>query len=515
MTPAAFAGTELAPHGKLLHEHLGQHAALQAVQLPNGTDLCSLKALFVADDVRRDLQSAQAFASGFFPAACATEKAAAILLANGTYGLRSATSDFNHVDGCDTGGPTEEEAQELFGSTDALTARYGAQFRRVGEILGCCSASLCAKFGLETGGKNCSIDELPYTFNGVAWQGLYQGPLSASASFAAAWMLQTLSGVPHAAWNQLKGGASHSELRQLYDLQARLMWLGTNRNSSKAHGSHLLALLVASLEQLVQTSHAARNGAMPPTVEGAAPGSPNFLAIFAHDFNLLYLRRLLGASWLTESWDFDVAATGASVTFELHRTNHEDMRSTDDPTDQFTVVGVLTAASLEQQKQALPLVPPHAPPGRSIFLSMPYATFRDKALGAIAPECVATPLRQTVHKLIAKAAGGASAPSGLRSLLLSAEGMAVGVLFLFAGCAFGFLAGRAANTHERRAPQRRARTSALDPPAETSVMYEAPRAPLMKPSQADSLGASMGQDVVDRRSQGITGESSCAGPSGT
>ena len=92
MTPAAFVGTELAPNGKRLHEHLGQHAALQAVQLPNGTDLCKVNALFVADDVRRDLQSAQAFASGFFPAACAAEKANAILLANGTYGLRSATS---------------------------------------------------------------------------------------------------------------------------------------------------------------------------------------------------------------------------------------------------------------------------------------------------------------------------------------------------------------------------------------------------------------------------------------
>lgn len=507
MTPAAFVGTELAPNGKRLHEHLGQHAALQAVQLPNGTDLCKVNALFVADDVRRDLQSAQAFASGFFPAACAAEKANAILLANGTYGLRSATSDFNHVAGCDTGGPTEQEAQELFGSTAALTARYAGQFRRVGQILGCCSASLCAKFGLDTGGKNCSIEELPYTFNGVAWQGLYQGPLSASASFASAWMLQTLSGVPHVAWDQLKGGASDSELKELYDLQARLMWLGTNRNSSQAHGSHLLALLVASLEQLVQSTEAeGRNAAVPPTVEGAAPGAPNLLAIFAHDFNLLYLRRLLDASWLTDSWDFDVAATGAAVTFELHRAadGGGGGGGTDDPTAPFTVVGVLTAASLEQQKQALPLVPPHAPPGRSIFLSMPYATFRAKALGAIAPECVGVPLRQTVEELIAKGAG-ADSPSGWQSLLRSAEALAVGVLFLLAGCAFGFLGGRAASTRERQSFTHRARTSALDPPTEP-MLYQAPAT---KPHQAHGGG-----DAGSSLDNGSASANADPGPSG-
>ena len=34
---------------------------------------------------------------------------------------------------------------------------------------------------------------------------------------------------------------------------------------------------------------------------------------------MLYLRRLLRVSWLTDSWPFDTATTGSSISFELHR----------------------------------------------------------------------------------------------------------------------------------------------------------------------------------------------------
>ena len=43
------------------------------------------------------------------------------------------------------------------------------------------------------------------------------------------------------------------------------------------------------------------------------------LALFAHDFNLLYLRQLLRVHWLTPSYDFDAATPGSVLSLELHR----------------------------------------------------------------------------------------------------------------------------------------------------------------------------------------------------
>ena len=242
MTPAAFAGTELAPHGKLLHEHLGQHAALQAVQLPNGTDLCSLNALFVADDVRRDLQSAQAFASGFFPAACATEKAAAILLptAPTACALRRVTLTMSTVV---TRADRRKEAQELF-STDALTARYGAQFCRVGEILGCCSASLCAKFGLRPAER--IVDRRA----AVHQRRCMAGPVSAPSPLRHPSPLHGCCRRSPACRMRLGTSSRVGRRRAATALRPPSAARGSVPTATAQRGSHLLALLVASLEQL-------------------------------------------------------------------------------------------------------------------------------------------------------------------------------------------------------------------------------------------------------------------------
>ena len=78
----------------------------------------------------------------------------------------------------------------LIGSTQALTRHYHSQLEALSARLGgCCSAALCAAYGLPAG-ANCSIDALPMTWNGVYWKGLYDGPLHVAAMFAQAWMLQ-------------------------------------------------------------------------------------------------------------------------------------------------------------------------------------------------------------------------------------------------------------------------------------------------------------------------------------
>lgn len=106
------------------------------------------------------------------------------------------------------------------------------------------------------------------------------------------------------------------------------------------------------------------------------PSETLFFALFAHDFNLLYLRRLLGASWLTDGWDFDSAPPGAFITFELWKAEAErdgthtyashaeggDDGGRDHEADGYRVRASFTAASFAQQRSASPLVPPHEPP---------------------------------------------------------------------------------------------------------------------------------------------------------
>ena len=215
MTTAAFDNEDLDPHGQHLLRHVGEHVARRAIPL-HGGDPCALPALLVADSTKRDVQSAEAFANGFYPAECANAKAAGIIVANATNGYELLASD-NATELCSEG-PTESEMELLIGSTEALTSLYRPQMQRVSEVLGCCSAALCAKFG--RGGGNCTLDELPYTFNGVYWQGLYRGPLSATACFAQAWMLQMLSGIQPVAWGEL----SQAEIRELYAVHMRIMY---------------------------------------------------------------------------------------------------------------------------------------------------------------------------------------------------------------------------------------------------------------------------------------------------
>ena len=112
----------------------------------------------------------------------------------------------------------DSDLLELFGSPSALTDRYRVQMRRVGAVLGCCSPALCRRYGLP-GDSNCTIDELPYLYNGVYYDGFFDGPLSASAQFAAAWMLQTLSGFGPVAWGEL----NVEEVAEIYRLHERVM----------------------------------------------------------------------------------------------------------------------------------------------------------------------------------------------------------------------------------------------------------------------------------------------------
>jgi hypothetical protein len=424
MSEKAFNNQELTGHGALLLKHMGEHAARRAA--PLSTDLCKLPALLAADIDARDVQSAQAFAAGFFPPQCRAARSAEIIIANGSHNLHAVTSD----DADSLCEPVHEEsgseanAELMIGSTAALTDRYLRQIRKVSDILGCCSPSLCKQYG-KVGDGNCSIEELPYTYNGVYYKGLYDGPLQATSAFAQAWLLQVLSGFRPPAW----GEVTDDDLQDLYMTHQRVMWLGSNVNRSVAAGSHLLGWLLANLEQL-------RDGST--QLVGAAQDAPPFVALFAHDFNLLYLRRLLRVSWLTDSWPFDTATTGSSISFELHR---------EEADGSYHVLGVLEAASIAQQSSASSFLPPNKPPGRSVFFDAPLDDFRSAVLSAIEPRCIGQPLRQTILDLMQD-----DDPSAWWLITHSAEAIGIGVCVLIGGCLFGFLAGRAVRRHRSGLP---------------------------------------------------------------
>ena len=71
----------------------------------------------------------------------------------------------------------------------------------------------------------------------------------------------------------------------------------------------MLAYILLSLEQV----------AFGADIDGfVQKGSDRlFSAVFAHDFNLHYLRRMLGVDCLINSYALDVASTGAAMRFDL------------------------------------------------------------------------------------------------------------------------------------------------------------------------------------------------------
>ena len=80
----------------------------------------------------------------------------------------------------------------------------------------------------------------------------------------------------------------------------------------------MLAYLLLHFERLVSGPAAVDDAVL----GGLTPADPQLLAIFAHDFNLLYMRRLLRLSWVTASFPPHAVPTGSSLSFELHA-DHE------------------------------------------------------------------------------------------------------------------------------------------------------------------------------------------------
>jgi len=266
-----------------------------------------------------------------------------------------------------------------------------------------------------------------------------------------------------------------------------MMWLGSTLPSAQAFASHALAYILLTLDE-----HARLRG---PCSSTTLPGSaslfdmslldlldgssrPRILAVFAHDFNLLYLRRLLRVHWVTDSFDMDTATTASSLSLELHgpdlhprdhlsrgRCEAEGGRGAgrkgadgkaearlQPNMSEWRLIGKLTASSIEQQRAARPLVPPHSPPGVATVLDMAFDDFKALALPAISPRCVREPLRSAIiamqqemqhtiqHEMGAQPQSpplDAASPPAASLTLSTPTSVAIGIGLLLMGCACG------------------------------------------------------------------------------
>ena len=167
-------------------------------------------------------------------------------------------------------------------------------------------------------------------------------------------------------------------------------------------------------------------------------------AIFAHDYNVEYIRELLRAHWITSTWPFDSATTGGHVEFELYQSATTEAGDTAaggrGRVAGYTVVGRMVAASWAQQRLRAPLTPPHEPPGTSVFLRMKYVDFRRAVLAAVLTQCVHPSLRQAVRDIAADAAPHSA--SSAWEWPRGAGVIAVACALLLVACASGAVVAR-------------------------------------------------------------------------
>ena len=119
------------------------------------------------------------------------------------------------------------------------------------------------------------------------------------------------------------------------------------------------------------------------------------LLLFCHDTNILYLRQLLGLSWLTEGQETNAASTGGALGFELWQESGE-----------YSVKIHYTAATPQQQRYATNLTLAKPPAESYIIipecgsLYCPLADFQRIAANRLNRTCIAEPLASTVGAIV-------------------------------------------------------------------------------------------------------------------
>lgn len=203
-------------------------------------------------------------------------------------------------------------------------------------------------------------------------------------------MFEYLSGVDDFAFGALTG----SEVAKLYESHIAMMAFATNHWNAVGYGSAALGWIAAAL---VQRATGVSFGA---AAMAAATPETSVVALFVHDTNQLYLRKLLGLKWIARGWQGNAASTGGALSFELH------CAGTQGAADRRCFVKTrYTVASPRQQREATVLdatTPPSEAvlvlPGCGVELC-PLAAFVAVVLDAVCFDCVGEPVRTVLDRL--------------------------------------------------------------------------------------------------------------------
>lgn len=376
---------------------------------------CDQVTVFSDGGAYRDFQTAQAWLEGF---GCPAPEETNIIQINQSSlpTMQPVVATAFQIDGCSAA--SEEQVNGTYGgNVAALTARFAASIQKVQDVLQMpVNASICTQVNRTfepSASHPCTLFELGYAWNGVLWDGMFYSPLVYAQYFAEAWMLQYLSNVTQWAWGAL---SSTDELVELYKMHIQSLWFGTNEWNSRAYGSQLLAYVLASL-------NAAATGRQVLGLEHEP--SQKVVAFFSHDANILYLQRLLGMSWLTTGWPFDVATTASSVRFELLRettgklfvrvayvsASPDQQRSA----TSFVVRNVANGSSSSNSSSGTPLSVAYVVIPQCGSLLCPLDEFQDAVLAAVDTDCMIGDTQRYAVDLIA-----AQEPSIILTALVTA-----------------------------------------------------------------------------------------------
>lgn len=200
-------------------------------------------------------------------------------------------------------GPADFDGQRAYRESAALAPAGGiaaqaaalrTEIDLLGNVLGCCSAPVCAA---NNAAAACTLADLPssITANPHDRPDL-AGPMSVGSTISQTFLLEYLEGMPMAdvGWGRI----SRDQIEQLlifHPVKFRY------ENGSPYVARRAAGPLVTRMAEALD----------------AGPGGPRFTLLFGHDTNLADVGSLLGISWKVASYPKDDIPPGGALGFEL------------------------------------------------------------------------------------------------------------------------------------------------------------------------------------------------------
>jgi len=373
----------LTPHGFDVVKRMGEYQGeryMKALNLPS--ESCSSRVqrqMFVyTDQDQRDVETARAFFQGFH-APCSDKVIDS--MQNEKEKMKMVIDQGAHLlgAGCDLG--TEEEVLGRWQDLDSLKRLLKPQFEKLSETIGCCKESVCdrLKSPLKRDGQ-CTFLDIGWEWEDM-WFNTFKGPLYCAKWYSEWFLLTYLNGM-----NFAGGKLTEEEMLWLSVFVTKNRELEFDIIAAKSHGSTLLSHILMSMEQRVSGR----------IVKGLDhPRSTKLLYYGAHDTNVLYIKELLGLSWLSEGWQKDHTPPGGHITFELHR------KGSSHHPENFYVAAFFDVQTPQQIRSASKLGPDNKPSRNPLTIPgcvlpddpetplwCPWLKFKQIALEAIEPTCV-------------------------------------------------------------------------------------------------------------------------------